>query len=139
VIVLDTNVLSELMRRSPDPTVVKWLDRQPTESIWTTSITLFEVRWGLDLIAPGRRRRELEVAFEQLIEDDLQGRIQLFDAPAANAAGSIAARSPRSGHGIEVRDLQIAGIVEARRAKLATRNLRHFDGVGIDLVNPWSA
>jgi toxin FitB len=139
VIVLDTNVISELMRRTPDPIVVKWLDGQPTESIWTTSITLFEVRWGLDLIAPGRRRRELEAAFGQVIEDDLQGRIQLFDASAAISAGSIAARSQRSGRGIEVRDLQIAGIVEARRAKLATRNLRHFDGVGIDLVNPWSA
>ena len=139
MIVLDTNVISELMRRSPDPTVVRWLDGQPTESIWTTSITLFEVRWGLDLIAPGRRRRELEVAFEQLIADDLQGRVQLFDAPAANAAGSIAAKSQRSGHGIEVRDLQIAGIVAARRARLATSNLRHFEGVGIDMVNPWSA
>ena len=139
MIVLDTNVISELMRRSPDPTVVNWLDGQPTESIWTTSITLFEVRWGLDLIAPGRRHRELEIAFQQLIEDDLQGRVQLFDAPAANAAGGIAAKSQRSGHGIEVRDLQIAGIVAARRAKLATRNQRHFEGVGIDLVNPWSA
>ena len=138
MIVLDTNVISELMKRSPDPTVVKWLDEQPTESIWTTSITLFEVRWGLDLIAPGRRRRELEVAFEQLIEEDLQGRVQVFDAPAANAAGSIAAKSQRSGRGIEVRDLQISGIVAARRAKLATRNFRHFDGVGIDLVNPWN-
>ena len=138
MIVLDTNVVSELMRRSPDPAVVKWLDGQPTESIWTTAITLFEVRWGLDLIAPSRRRRELEAAFEHLIEEDLQGRVQLFDTPAANAAGSIAAKSQRSGRGIEVRDLQIAGIVAARRAKLATRNLRHFDGLGIDLVNPWT-
>lgn len=138
MIVLDTNVVSELMRRSPDPAVVKWLDGQPTESIWTTAITLLEVRWGLDLIAPSRRRRELEAAFEHLIEEDLQGRVQLFDTPAANAAGSIAAKSQRSGRGIEVRDLPIAGIVAARRAKLATRNLRHFDGLGIDLVNPWT-
>jgi toxin FitB len=138
VILLDTNVISELMKRSPDPTVVKWLDGQPSESIWTTSITLFEIRWGLDLIEPGRRRRELEVAYERLIEDDLQGRVQLFDASAANAAGTMAARSQRAGRGIEIRDLQIAGIVAARRAKLATRNVRHFDDLGIDLVNPWT-
>lgn len=138
MIVLDTSVISELMRRSPDPTVVKWLDGQPIESVWTTSITLFEVRWGLDRIAPGSRRRELELAFARLLEEDLQGRIQMFDTSAAFAAGSLAAESQRSGRGVEVRDLQIAGIVSARRGTLATRNTRHFEGMGIGFVNPWT-
>src|SRR5262249_17761520 len=108
------------------------------ESIWTTSITLFEISWGLDFIASGRRRRELEAAFEHLITEDLNGRVQSFDALAGYAAGTIAAQRQRAGRGIEVRDLQIAGIVSARKGKLATRNTKHFDGVVIELVNPWA-
>jgi predicted nucleic acid-binding protein len=138
VILLDTNVVSALMRREQDPAVVSWLDRQPAESIWTTSVTIFEVRMGLALLADGRRRRRLEEAFEEVLRSDLQDRVQPFDVAAATAAAGIAASQRRSGTPVEIRDVQIAGIAAARRATLATGNSRHFEGIGLTLVDPWS-
>jgi toxin FitB len=139
VILLDTNVLSALMQRQPDPTVVAWLDSQPSESVWTTSITVFEVRTGLALLDPGKRQRQLEEAFELLLTDELESRVQPFDHAAALDAGAIAAAQQRGGRTLEVRDVQIAGITKARKATLATRDVRHFDGLGVNLTNPWSA
>jgi len=139
MILLDTNVVSALMRRNPVATVVGWLDQQPAESIWTTSITVFEVRTGLELLAPSRRRQQLERAFDELLAEELERRVQSFDQAAAVAAGTIAAQRQSAGRTVEIRDVQIAGIATARRATLATRNTRHFDGLGIDLVDPWSA
>jgi len=138
VILLDTNVLSALMRREPDRAVVAWLDDQPGESIWTTTITILEVRTGIELLEQGRRRRQLEQAFGELLTEDLGGRLQPFDQPAALAAASIAAARQRAGRPVEIRDVQIAGIATARRATLATRNTRHFDAVGVNVVDPWS-
>jgi predicted nucleic acid-binding protein len=138
VILLDTNVVSALMRREHDPAVVSWLDSQPAESIWTTSVTIFEVRMGLALLADGRRRRKLEEAFDEVLRSDLQDRVQPFDVAAATAAAGIAASQHRSGAPVEIRDVQIAGIAAARRATLATGNARHFEGIGLTLVNPWS-
>lgn len=137
MILLDTNVLSALMRREPDAAVVAWLDEQPSESIWTTSITVFEVRMGLELLADGARRRRLEQEFDRLLDDDLDGRVQLFDRIAADAAGTIAVKQQRAGRTVEIRDVQIAGIVSARKATLATRNIRRFEGLDIHIVNPW--
>lgn len=137
MILLDTNVLSALMQREPDQAVVAWLDEQPSESVWTTSITVFEVRMGLELLADGRRRGRLEQEFDRLLDEDLDGRVQLFDRAAANAAGTIAAKRQRAGRTVEIRDVQIAGIASARKAILATRNVRHFEGLGIHLVDPW--
>lgn len=137
MILLDTNVLSALMQRQPDQTVVAWLDEQPSESIWITSITVFEVRMGLELLATGRRRSQLEQKFDRLLVEDLDGRVQLFDRAAADAAGTIAASRQRAGRTVEIRDVQIAGIASARKATLATRNVRHFEGLDIRLVNPW--
>jgi toxin FitB len=138
VILLDTNVLSALMLRKPDATVVDWLDAQPAESIWTTSITVFEIRTGLELLPSGRRRTQLERAFDQLLSDELDGRVQSFDRPAALAAGTLAAARQPAGLTMEVRDAEIAGIALARRAALATRNIRHFSDLGMDLINPWA-
>jgi hypothetical protein len=138
LILLDTNVLSALMQREPDPTVVAWLDAQPAESIWTTAITIFEVQTGLKLLQPGRRRVQLEKAFEQLLTEELDGRVQSFDRTAALEAGAIAATRQRAGLTMEVRDVEIAGIAVARRASLATRNIRHFADIGVDLVDPWA-
>jgi toxin FitB len=138
VILLDTSVVSGLMQQKADEALIAWLDEQPAESIWTTSITVFEVRTGLELLALGRRRRELEHAFEELLGEELEGRVQSFDQAAAKAAGDIAASRQRAGRTLEVRDVQIAGIAAARKASLATRNVRHFEGLAIDVVNPWS-
>ena len=138
MILLDTNVVSALMRRDPDRAVVAWLDDQPTESVWTTSVTVFEVRLGLQILDPGRRRRQLEQAFNELLRLDLQDRIQPFDVAAAAAAAGIAARQRHSGRTVEIRDVQIAGICAARKATLATRNLRHFTDAGVNLIDPWT-
>lgn len=138
MILLDTNVISALMRRDPDPMVVAWLDLLPPESVWTTSITVFEVRLGLELLAEGKRRRILEEAFARALEEDFENRVLPFDQTAAQAAGRLAAEHRRAGRTVEIRDVQIAGIAAARKATLATRNLRHFEGLGLALVNPWS-
>ena len=113
------------------------MDQQPAESIWITSITLFEARYGLALLPNGRRRKALETAFEALLAEDLEGRVLDFDRSAAEAAAVLAADRQRDGRVIDVRDTQIAGIVIARRAKLATRNVKHFADLGAEIVNPW--
>jgi hypothetical protein len=139
MIVIDTNVLSALMRKVPERPVVEWLDRQAAESIWITSITLFEARLGLALLPKGRRRKALESAFDKLLVEDLEGRVLDFDQPAAEAAAQLAAGRQRTGHTVDMRDTQIAGIVIARRAELATRNIRHFSDLNVDVINPWDA
>ena len=139
MIVLDTNVLSALMRAEPDRAVVRWLNGQASESIWTTSITLFDVQFGLDVLPDGERKTALQNAFHQAVYEDMQGRILNFDAPAAIAAGTIAARQRALGRPVDMRDAQIAGIIAARRATLATRNIRHFADAGITTLDPWHA
>jgi toxin FitB len=137
VIILDTNVLSALMRDRPDAAVITWLDKQPAESIWTTAITVLEVRTGLELLRASRRRTQLESAFDGLLRDDLDGRVLSFDTAAAHAAGVAVAAAQRRGKSAEIRDCQIAGIALARRATLATRNGRHFEPLGVTVVDPW--
>ena len=138
MILLDTNVISALMQREVDRVVVAWLDSQPPESVWTTSITVLEIRLGLEILASGRRRQSLEEAFQRMIEEDFEGRVVPFDEIAAQSAARFAARR-RAGRTIEIRDVQIAGIAAARKATIATRNVRHFEGLGPELIDPWSA
>ena len=127
------------MQKAPDPSVVEWLDRQPAESVWITSITLFEARLGLALLPSGRRRQALELAFEQLLAEDLEERVLDFDRSAAEAAAALAAERQQNGRTVDMRDTQIAGIVIARRAALATRNVKHFADLTAEVVNPWEA
>ncbi len=137
MIILDTNVISALMQARPDPLVVAWLDAQPAESIWTNAVSIFEVRYGLHAMPPGRKQKALQDAFDLAIQQDLDNRVLDFDLPAANEAAKLAARLRATGRPVEIRDVQIAGIVAARRATLATRNTRHFADTGIPVVNPW--
>lgn len=116
--------------------MVRWLDAQPGESVWLTSITLFETAFGLALLPAGKRRHALEDAFAALLAQDLDGRVAAFDGAAANAAAMLAAKRRRAGRPVAMRDTQIAGLAIARRAMLATRNVRHFEGVPT-VVNPW--
>ena len=139
MIILDTNVLSALMRTVPDAHVVAWLDRQPAESVWITSITLFEAYLGLALLPSGRRRRTLEAAFARLLQEDLENRVLDFDSAATTEAASLAAARQKNGRPVDLRDTQIAGIALARRATLATRNVRHFRDLRILIVDPWAA
>jgi predicted nucleic acid-binding protein len=138
VIILDTNVLSALMRTAPDAQVVNWLDGQPADSIWITSITVFEARYGLAILPRGRRRRALEEGFSRLLEEDLENRVLDFDAAAAASAGALAAVRRKAGRPVDLRDTQIAGIATARHATLATRNVRHFADLDVPVVDPWS-
>ena len=115
-----------------------WLDDQPSESIWLNSITVFEARYGLALLPAGRRKDLFEQRFEELLQDDLQNRVLLFDINAAVHAAQLAADRKMRGHPVDMRDTFIAGIALARRANLATRNVRHFDDLSIPVVNPWA-
>jgi predicted nucleic acid-binding protein len=139
VILLDTNVISAFIRPEPDEAVMSWLDSQPPESMWTTSISVYELRFGVELLAVGRRRQLLDEALTKALEDDFDGRVIPFDVAAAQAAGRIGAARRQLGRTIEVRDVQIAGIAIARKATICTRNIRHFEDLGIDLIDPWSA
>ena len=139
MIILDTNVLSTLMHKEPKASVVAWVDRQPAESVWITSITLFETRLGLALLPAGRRRQMLQAAFAQLLEEDLENRVLDFDSAAATEAATLAAERQRVGRPVDMRDTQIAGIALARRATLATRNVRHFADLKVPVVDPWTA
>ncbi len=116
MIVVDTNVLSATMRVAVEPAVERWLDAQPPEAIWTTTITIFEIRFGHEI---------------------LDGRVLPFDRTAAVTAAAIAVRQRQVGRSVAIRDVQIAGIAAARKATLATRNTRHFADLGITLVDPW--
>jgi predicted nucleic acid-binding protein len=138
MIILDTNVLGALMRTVPDAAVVAWLDRQPADSVWITSITLFEARFGLALLPLGRRRQTLEAAFARLLKEDLENRVLDFDSAAATEAASLAATRRKRGRSVDMRDTQIAGIALARRAALATRNVRHFLDLEMSIVDPWA-
>ena len=139
MIFLDTNVLSALMRDPPDQAVVDWLDTQPAQSVWTTSISVFEVRFGVAQLPDSHRRRALDRAFELLLAEDLEGRVAAFDTGAAIAAADLAARRQASGRTIDFRDTQIAGIALSRRADIATRNRRHFEDLDVAVIDPWAA
>lgn len=135
--ILDTNVLSALMRTRPEAVVVEWLDRQPADSVWLTSITVFEARFGLALLPKGRRRSGLERAFGLVVSADLFNRVLDFDSMAAATAAQLAADRQKKGRVVDLRDTLIAGIALARRATIATRNTRHFEGLDVPVVNPW--
>ncbi len=137
MIILDTNVLSGLMQQQPDPQVVAWLDGQSAQSIWLNSITLFEIQFGLALLAFGRRKKLLQQRFEALLQDDLQNRVLLFDANAATQSAQLAAERKACGRPVDMRDTFIAGIVLAHNAILANRNIRHFSDLSVTVVNPW--
>ena len=139
MILLDTNVISAFIRPEPDHAVMTWLDTQPAESMWTTSISVYELRFGVEILAFGRRRNALEEALTKALDEDFDGRVIPFDEAAAQAAGRIGALRRLKGRTIEIRDVQIAGIAMARKATIATRNTRHFEDLGIALIDPWSA
>jgi toxin FitB len=138
MIVLDTNVLSALMRRTPDATVIAWLDKQPRTSVWTTSVTILEIRFGLQIIAAGKRRSQLLDTFEMVLEK-MGHRIAPFDDDAAIQAADLMATRQRKGRPVELRDTMIAGIVVAHHATLATRDVVHFEDLSVPVVNPWLA
>jgi predicted nucleic acid-binding protein len=138
VILLDTNVLSELVRRKPDGGVVGWLDSLDAAEVATTAITAAELLYGVARLPQGRRRQQLSQAIDGLIEEDLNGRVEPFDlTAAAHYAALVRDRDPL-GRPISVADAQIAAIARKCTATLATRNTDDFMDTGVDLVDPWN-
>ena len=139
MIILDTNVLSSLMQEKGSARVQGWLNRQSALSIWITTITIYEIHFGIELLPPGRRRQTLEMAFRQILFEDINQQILTFDANAAECAATLDARRRKLGRQTDSRDTFIAGIALAQKAVLATRNVKHFADLDIRVVDPWTA
>lgn len=139
MIVLDTNVLSELMRPAPNPAVVAWLDQQPAGDVATTSITVAEILYGIERLPAGRRQRNLAMLAAELFDQEFHGRLLPFDALAASHYSQRIAQAERNGTPVSMADGQIAAICHAHGATLATRNTKDFEPLGIPLINPWDA
>jgi predicted nucleic acid-binding protein len=137
VILLDTNVLSELMKAAPANSVVRWFSTQPVTSLYTTSITQAEVLHGIMLLPPGRRRSAFEAAADAMFEEDFAGRILSFGSDAAHPYARIAAERRHAGRPISHFDAQIAAIAQSAGAAVASRNVADFDGCGIEVITPW--
>lgn len=136
MIILDTNVVSALMRPDVEPRMVRWFDSQARADVWITSITVFEVLAGLEVLPTGKRRAGYQEAFERAIQA-FQGRIAGFDEAAARQAIRAAGIRRRAGFGVDERDMMIAGIAVAQRAAVATRNVRDFSSIpGLEVIDP---
>jgi predicted nucleic acid-binding protein len=137
MIVLDTNVLSELLRPVPEARVLAWLENQPPASIFTSAVTQGEILYGIRLLPDGQRRSKLWDAAVAIFGEDFAGRVLSFDVDAAEAYAEIGALRRVAGRPISQFDAVIAGITLSRGASLATRNTKDFEGCGIQVVNPW--
>ena len=138
IIVLDTNVVSELMRDNPDQAVVDWFDVQHINSLSITTITQAEILTGIELLPGGRRKNNLFELANYFFSSIFIGRVLVFDSNAASAYAEIFAHRQAIGRPIGQSDCQIAAIARSHEAAVATRNVTDFDGVGVELINPWS-
>jgi toxin FitB len=137
MILLDTNVVSELMRPEASPVVLKWFSRQHAQEIYGSSINLAEIFYGIELLPGGKRRHELLAGAERMFTRVLAGRVFAFEDEAAHAFARIASARRKAGRPIAELDAQIAAIAHVHGATLATRNSADFEDCGIRLVNPW--
>ena len=138
MIILDTNVLSELLRPDPARQVERWLAAQDGTKVYFTTVGEAELRHGVAILPKGRRRNALATAIEGLLNEDFRDRILPFDRPAARAYATIAAERRAAGRPISQFDCQIAAIARAREATVATRNTSDYEGCGIALIDPWT-
>jgi predicted nucleic acid-binding protein len=137
VIVLDTNVISELARRAPDPGVLSWLDSLEASEVATTAITAAELRYGVARLPDGHRKRELTVVIRGILVEDFHGRVLPFDERASARYAEVVTGRERTGRPVGVADAQIAAICRDLSAVLATRNTADFEETGIELIDPW--
>lgn len=137
MILLDTNVLSELMKTDRSEQVVDWINEKPIQSLFITAITQAEVLYGISLLPNGKRKTGIKKAAKALFSSDFSGRILSFDSSSTYNFATIAAERRKSGQPISQFDAQIAAIARTWGCTLATRNVRDFNGCGIDVVNPW--
>jgi len=139
MIIIDTNVISELLRPNPEPAVEAWLCAQDGLSIYLTATCEAELRYGVAIMTNGKRRNALAAAVDSIIREDMTGRILPSDSAAAHAYATIAATRRTAGRPIAQADCQIAAIALAHGAPVATRNTPDFENCGVDLINPWTA
>jgi toxin FitB len=139
MIVLDTNVISELMRPKPSASVVAWVAKQPAADLYTTAITQAEIFYGIELLREGKRRDALLAAAEAMFAVDFAGRVFVFDGDAAREFSRVAARRRELGKPIGHADAEIAAITRLHRATLVTRNGADFFDCGIEVIDPWTA
>lgn len=137
MIILDTNILSELIRHTPEPAVLTWLDALPSQELATTAITAAELLYGVSRLPEGQRRATLTGAVQAMLAEDFAGRVEPFNARAADHYAAVVTRRERLGRPIGTADAQIAAICQARGCALATRNIRDFTDTDIELINPW--
>lgn len=138
MIILDTNVISELMKTSPDKNVLRWISSFAASNLYTTSITKAEILYGVNLLPEGKKRTAFESAARDMFKKDFAGRLLAFGSDAADSYARIAVRRSRSGRPISHFDAQIVAIADSCGAKIATRNVRDFEDCGVVIVNPWA-
>ncbi len=136
--VLDTNVVSELMRPRPEPAVERWVGQRPASSLYFTAIGEAELRYGVAVMPKGARREALAAEIEGLLREDLRDRVLPFDSQAARAYAEIAAGRRADGRPASHSDCQIAAIARCHNAAIVTRNIRDFEGTGLEIVDPWT-
>lgn len=137
MIILDTNVASSLISQEPDQTVLEWINGYDISRIYTTTVTVMEIQYGIDLMVDGKRKRRLLKAFQKMLSEVFDSRLLDLNVKAALSAAGLFAALRQKGNNVEIRDIQIAGIVKANGGILATRNVKDFKDCGIKLLNPW--
>ena len=136
-VLLDTNILSELIRKSPNPAVENWASAHSLQDLFFSAVGEAELRYGAAILPTGRRRQNLIADIEAMLRDAFRSRVLPFDSDAARAYGDIAAKRRLAGRPIAPADCQIAAIAYSRGMAVATRNVRDFEGVDIEVINPW--
>ena len=138
MVILDTNVISELIRPRPHPAVVEWIDQQNAFELWITAVTAAELRTGVALLPEGRRKSDLHLHIERLLDETFAGYVLPFDDRSAIPYADIVSGRRNKGRSIAFQDAQIGAICLQQGMTLATRNTRDFEDTGIDLIDPWS-
>ena len=138
-VLLDTNVVSELIRRSPNPAVEKWATGHSLEDLFFSAVGEAELRYGAAILPVGRRRETLVSDIERMLSDAFEDRVLPFDSEAARAYADIAATRRSAGRPLAPTDCQIAAIACSRNMAVATRNVRDFEDIGVEVIDPWEA
>lgn len=137
MIIVDTNVVAEMMKPSPDPSVVSWLNDQEAAALFLTTVTIAEIGYGLEILPQGKRRLYLEQGFERVVAEAFAGRILAFDEEAARHYGVVMGRRRAIGRPLSIQDGQIASIARAKGFAVGTRNVRDFVECGVEVINPF--
>ena len=138
MILLDTNVVSAMMRLASEPLVEAWLNNQDTSSLWTSTVTVYEIRYGIHIMPGGKRKSELERDFAEVVNEALERRVLPLEMDAAIKAGAFRAKRKLAGAEINIPDAMIAGIAVSHGYSIATRNTKDFQGLGLALIDPWA-